>query len=406
MQRLADAGYRTHGIGKCHFSPNSHALRGFQTRESQEENPATRESDDYARQLLNKGYDWIMEPHGIRGEMYYIPQPSLLPEKEHPSHWIGDRSIAFIQEQTDSEQPWYLYSSFVHPHPPFTPPVPWHKLYRGPDMPLPDIPKDLDETLCFINRFQNRYKYRDNGGPDINLIRQIRAYYYACISFIDKQIGRILQSLEESGQLNNTLILFSADHGEYLGDYNCFGKRGMHDPSARIPMIARWPDGSFAGKKPETPVSLVDLAPTFLEAADIPIEENEYDGISLEEIASGESSRPQVFSQYNRAEDGLYMAVECHWKYIYSAPDQKEYLFDLKNDPSEHCNLAEDAEKQIDLERLRKTCLDWLASSDSCEALDSSNYWKVYPKRIMPKDPDEGLLFQDPRWWDTSLPTW
>lgn len=406
MQRLTDAGYQTHGIGKCHFTPDRHALRGFQSRETQEEIPQARDEDDYARQLVEKGYDWVMEPHGIRGEMYYIPQPNILPEKDHPTNWIGDRSVAFINDHKDSEQPWYLYSSFVHPHPPFAPPSLWHKLYRGPDMPLPEIPNNLEDILFFINKVQNRYKYRDYGGPDLNLIRQLRAFYYACISFIDKQVGRILDSLEATGQLENTLILFSADHGEYLGDYNCFGKRGMHDASARIPMIMRWPDGSFAGSKPDIPVSLVDLAPTFCEVAGIDYGTTDFDGVSLRKVASGESDRSMVFSQYNRAENGLYMAVENNWKYIYSAPDRKEYLFNLKDDPKEHSNLADNVADHPELERLREACMNWLTSFESTEALDAERNWKAYPIPKLPNDPDEGLLFQDPRWWDGKLPKW
>lgn len=407
MQRLRDAGYRTHGIGKCHFSPDVHALRGFQTRETQEEIPKTREEDDYARQLVDKGYDWVMEPHGIRGEMYYIPQPSLLPEHEHPTHWVGTHSVAFIEDRKDPDQPWYLYSSFIHPHPPFAPPVPWHKLYRGPDMPLPDIPEDLDELVCFINRQQNRYKYRDYGGADLNLIRQMRAFYYACVSFIDKQVGRILEALETSGQLDQTLILFAADHGEYLGDYNCFGKRGMHDVSARIPMIARWPDGALAGCRPDTAASLVDFAPTFLEAAEIDFTPEDFDGIPLRSIADGSAERKQVFSQYNRAENGLYMAVESDWKYIYSAPDQKEYLFHLAEDPKEHRNQRGNGSLGRTLHRLRESCQQWVGGgAQSEEALSPDGRWRTYPKRHIPEDPNEGLLFQHPKWWDQQTPTW
>jgi arylsulfatase A-like enzyme len=406
MQRLTDEGYRTHGVGKCHFSPNPYAKRGFQTREHQEEIPEDRVRDDYARGLVEENYDWVLEPHGIRGEMYYLPQPSLLPESKHPTNWVGDKSIEFIENQKDRNQPWYLYSSFIHPHPPFAPPSPWHKLYRGPDMPLPEIPQDLDELICFINRYQNRYKYRDYGGLDLNLIRQMRAYYYACISFIDKQVGRILEALESTGQLDNTLILFSADHGEYLGDYGCFGKRGMHDVSARIPMIVRWPDGSHAGAKPENPVSLVDLAPTFLKAAGINFAATDFDGIPLQEVATNKSSRKQVFSQFDRAENGLYMAVESDWKYIFSAPDQKEYLFNLKNDPKEHSNLAADPKSESNLQRLRKICLTWVATHDKTEALDSSKHWRKYPIRHLSEKPNEGLIYQDPKWWNGKLPKW
>ena len=91
MQVLTDAGYRTHGIGKCHFMPDKHALRGFQSREVQKEVPA-RSSDDYTTFLEEKGWGDLPEPHGVRGEMYYVPQVSQLPQHLHPTQWVGDRS--------------------------------------------------------------------------------------------------------------------------------------------------------------------------------------------------------------------------------------------------------------------------------------------------------------------------
>jgi len=262
---LGKAGYRTQAIGKCHFTPDRHATRGFEHRLSQEEGCSKPDQDDYVRWLRDNEYNYD-EPHGTRGEMYYTPQVSLHGEADHPSQWIGDRSIDFIQEQVEAEKPWFLMSSFIHPHPPFAPPKPWHKLYRAPYMPLPNVPPDSESLWTWINRNQNRYKYRDQG-IDQNLIRGIKAYYYATISFVDYQVGRILETLEEQNQLENTLILFTSDHGEYLGDYNCFGKRSMHDASSRIPMLARLPGRFPAGVRCDAPVSLVDILPTLAAAA-------------------------------------------------------------------------------------------------------------------------------------------
>ncbi len=405
MERLTEAGYRTHGVGKCHFTPDPYEGRGFASRDYQEEIPASREDDDYARGLVEHGYDWVLEPHGIRGEMYYVPQPSVLPPHEHPTHWVGDRTVDFIKNSQTSDETWYLYGSFIHPHPPFAPPVPWHKLYRAPDMPLPRIPEDIADLTFFINRQQNRTKYRDRGGIDLNLVRCQRAYYYACISFIDMQVGRVLQALEETGQLENTLILYSADHGEYLGDYGCFGKRGMHDVSARVPLLVRWPDGFQAGTRCETPASLVDFAPTFTQAAGLKSEDGQHDGLSLRDLADGSAQRERVYSQFNAGGEGLYMGVDQEWKYIYSAPDQKEYLFDLKTDPLEQVNLASREPAHPQLARLRQDCQGWVRGTGQTEEA-SDDQWKPYPVLPMPDDPDKGLIFQDPRWWDGQLPQW
>ena len=404
MSRLGDAGYVTHGVGKCHFTPDPFEMRGFQSRDVQEEIVSDRQKDDYARWLVENGWDWVLEPHGIRGEMYYVPQPSVMPEKAHSTRWIGDRCVDFLERQSPSDQPWYLYAGFIHPHPPFSPPVPWHKLYRAPDLPLPDIPAHAESLLLFINRFQNRYKYRDRG-LDLNLIRCMRAFYYACISFADAQIGRLLAQLEATGGLDKTLILFSSDHGEYLGDLGCFGKRGMHEVSARIPMIVRWPGGERGGSRCSAPSSLVDLAPTFCHAAGIEVPANAFDGVDLGELAQGRVDRKMVFSQYASGPNAIYMAVTADTKYVYSAPDQREYLFDLRSDPREHTDLAGSPTGRARLDSLRQACLGWAQTQGQGDAIENGG-WRAFPRRELPANPDADLIFQDPPWWDGKTPTW
>ncbi|HEX2999642.1 MAG TPA: sulfatase-like hydrolase/transferase, partial [Armatimonadota bacterium] len=236
MERLATAGYQTHGVGKMHFVPDSRALWGFEGRDYSEECGV---ADDYRAFLDAAGYEHVRDPQGVRSEMYYIPQPSQLPARLHNTTWVADRSIDFL-ERRDRSRPFFLWTSFIKPHPPFENPTPWNKLYRCAEMPLPKRPEDSENLLTYWNRFQNRYKYRDQG-LDNNLIRSLRAAYYGCISFVDYQVGRILAALEARGEMENTLILFVSDHGELLGDYNCFGKRCMLDSAARVPMLAYWP---------------------------------------------------------------------------------------------------------------------------------------------------------------------
>ena len=100
MEVLTDAGYRTHGVGKCHFTPDANALRGFQTRERQEEGGKRADEDEYVRWLVDEGMTTMLEPHGVRGEMYYVPQPSQLPASHHPTQWVGDRSVEFMRTVT------------------------------------------------------------------------------------------------------------------------------------------------------------------------------------------------------------------------------------------------------------------------------------------------------------------
>ena len=392
---LSAAGYRTAAIGKCHFTPEANALRGFDERITQEELCSDYAEDDYRTWLKENGFN-PCEPYGERGPMYYIPQTSRWAPEQHPSQWIGDRTIEWIDAQ--GEQPWCLFSSFIHPHPPFSLPMPWNKLYRADDMPLPFVPDSAESLYTHINRTQNRYKWRDNG-TDLNLIRCMRAYYYAAISFVDFQIGRILKTLEKSGELDNTLILFSADHGEYLGDYGCVGKRSMHDVAARIPMLARLPGTFDAGQVCAEPVSLVDVLPTALAAAGDNCAEA-VDGEDLAGVAGGSSARKVVFSQWGaESRNMIYMAASRDWKYIYSAGEHKEILFDRKTDPRESRNAADRPGCAAVKEELKQALFDYLGfDPDVVETVDGMRRWKKKPpltQNYLTDNPDAGVLFQD-----------
>ena len=404
---LGHEGYRTHAIGKCHFTPDRDAPRGFQSRQTQEECTSDPDSDDYIAWLRDKGYDYY-EAHGARGEMYYIPQVSPLPAEAHPSQWIGNESDRFIRASSRSDQPWCLFASFIHPHPPFAPPKPWHKLYRAPDMPLPFIPEESSALYTWINRLQNRYKYRDRG-LDFNLLRVIKAYYDATISFVDYQVGRILHALEETGQLDNTLILFTSDHGEYLGDFGCFGKRSMHDASARVPMLVRYPSRFPAGQRCSVATSLCDVFPTLLGASGALPEGLCLDGRDLAEMVAEKNQERVVYSQFEKGGKAIYMALNERWKYVYSAGDRAEFLFDRQADPVEARNLAESAELKDTRKELKQNLLHYLESVGMTEAHTESAGpldWREYP-RINEEyldDPDARLLFQDYPSYPMNLP--
>jgi len=401
MDALSAAGYYTHAIGKRHFRPDPHALRGFQTIQRQEEGIPP-DQDDYLQFLFAEGFEHLTDPHGVRSEMYYVPQPAQMPARLHPTQWVGDQAVRLVNERAASAQPWLGFVSFIHPHPPFAPPAPWHKLYRAPRMPLPNVPPDHEALWTWVNRHQNRYKYRDQG-IDRNLVRCIKAYYYAAISFVDYQIGRVLDALESTGQAANTLVLFASDHGEHLGDRDCFGKRSMHDSASRVPLLLRLPGRFDGGQTCERPVSLVDVAPTLLAACGADMPSEQLDGVDLAEVLAGRVQREVVFSQHEEQARGTYMAVNDRWKYFYSAADGREMLFDRRTDPHEtrdragapFCRDAQAQMKQMLIEHLR-TC-------GETAALDGDD-WRAYPRHEMPANPDAGLLVQDMPWAEASIP--
>ncbi len=330
---------------------------------------------------------------GSVGEMYYVPQIAQMPAALHATNWVGDRAAEFIRSE---DGPFFLMASFIHPHPPFSPPTPWNKLYRAPLMPLPKRPPQCETLHTWINRHQNRYKYRDNG-IDNNLLRCMKAFYYACVSFIDFQVGRMLEALEQAGQLDNTLVIHTSDHGEFLGDYNCFGKRSMLDCAARIPMIARMPGRFGAGQACTTPTSLVDVMPTILSAAGVGTDGLALDGQDLAEVAGGADADRTVYSQWYDGDKGTYMALNRRWKYYYSTADRREFLFDRVEDPQETRNRAETPFCRGATDEMRGALMDYYRSQGYTEPLDGDR-WKLYPQPGFPADPDAGLLIQDAGW--------
>lgn len=394
MDFLSELGYETRGVGKMHFTPDRNAMRGFLARDTQEELMPQVKGDDYLTYLHEQGFEHVHDVMGARGDMYYIPQVSQLPARHHPTAWVTDRSLDFLKNR-DRSKPFFLWSSFIHPHPPFSPPTPWNKLYRGSGMPLPKRPDWMEDLWTYHNRRQNRYKYRD-AGLDDHLLRVMRGYYWACVSFIDYNVGRILKTLEQFGELDNTLVLWTSDHGEFLGDYNCFGKRSFLDVAAQVPLLVRFPQRFPMGTIEETPTSLIDLIPTFLGAAGVDPKDFDLDGVDLADIIVSTKERT-IFGQMNHGDKGMYMATNGKLKYIYSAADQKDYLLDLYKDPQETRNWAYSPLYIEKKERMKSALVGFFKVEGYTEPLEREE-WKIYSKPKIPNSPDAMLMIQDAGW--------
>lgn len=393
MQVLRAAGYRTHGIGKMHFNPQVEAMWGFDSRDISEEG-ARRKGDrrnDFHSYLSENDYGHVLEPQGLRSELYYIPQPSQLPAEHHHSTWVADRAIDFLGAR-DRHRPFFLWTSFIKPHPPFESPTPWNKLYRAADMLPPRRPEGYEQLLTWWNRHQNRYKYRDKGYDEM-LVRAMKAMYYACISFIDYNLGRILTALGDD--IENTLVLYTSDHGEMLGDYGSFGKRTMLNAAAKVPLIMRAPESANPGARVDAPVSLLDIFPTFTEFAGLNIEKPSPEGASLFTIAAGDPQREHVYSQVGDGNTGLYMIAGRDLKYVYSAADNKEWLFDMRIDPQETKNWAGNSRYEARLREMRGKLIARF-ERDGYDKAVKDGAWREYEPPAFP-DPagDDGLLFQD-----------
>lgn len=350
-KRFTDAGYNTCAIGKMHNSPVLYDQMGFRERITQEE--LSHPDDDYTHFICNSPYKYVFDYCGQRSDMYYIPQISQLPAEAHPTQWIGDNCVEFIRNADTDEEPIFLVASFIHPHPPFAPPAPWNKMYRK-NVRDPFIPENPDS---YEDMLRNKYTC-DALGISPRRLELLNQYYYACISFVDYQIGRIIAELKAKGIYDDTIIMFSSDHGDMMGDYASMGKRTMLDAAANIPFLLRIP-----GKEHEIrhdPASLVDVAPTLLSACGINYDPAEFDGVNLMT-----DSHDLVYSQYGNGTLGIYMVASGKDKLVYSAVGNRYFYFDSFPDAVD--KFDESNERVVYL----KEKLDAYIESDACPVVET-----------------------------------
>jgi len=319
---LTKNGFKSCCVGKMHHVWDPYAPMGFSERHTQEE--MSKNEDDYTNFIKNGPYSYVFDYNGQRSEMYYVPQISQLPAEAHPTQWIGDNSVEFLDRCNPEDENIFLMSSFIHPHPPFCPPSPWNKLYRSYDVIPPHIPENYDYNK-YAPIMHTKFSTKSLDISNLDVLR-LRNYYYGCVSFVDYQVGRIIKKLKEKGMYDDTLIVLSADHGEMLGDFGNMGKRCMLQPAAHIPLIMKVPGKSHEIR--HDVCSLVDIAPTFLSFAGIPYDKNEYDGIDL----FSDKKHDVVYSQYNCNSNGVYMVAGEKDKLVWSGKNKQYYYFADENE--------------------------------------------------------------------------
>lgn len=332
-QILSDGGYDTIAIGKMHFQPYRRH-NGFHRLYMTDEIPEYREEDDYAMYLKEQGYGHLQSIHGVRHLLYMLPQRSLVPEKHHGNCWVADKTIDYLDEN-QGRRPFLIWAGFIHPHPPFDVPDEWADLYKDAVLPEPFVSKTPLSTLAEENKNIADY-------PNTKYLHRARELYYASISHVDHNIGKIIAKLEEIGELDNTLILFTSDHGEMLGDHGTYQKFLPYDSSAKVPFIVRYPSRMPAGSERHDFVDLNDILPTFLDAADIPYPGDlELPGESIF-IEVGHKNRQVQYIEYCKDNKRWVNLRNKQYKYNYYYGGGYEELFDMINDPMETTNLLHD----------------------------------------------------------------
>jgi arylsulfatase A-like enzyme len=341
---LAESDYHTTGIGKMHYHPqrNGHGFHDMILDESSRVETIDFRSD-YLSWFLSEAPTLDYRATGI-GWNDYTAKPYALPERLHPTTWMGNTAVKFL-EGYDKANPFFLKVSFARPHSPYDPPERFWRMYEDTPIP-PAVHADWSQKYAPRSGDKDDIWHGDMGE---GAVRNARQGYYGNVTFVDEQIGRIMDALDKRGWLDNTLVVFTADHGDMTGDHFLWRKSYAYESSARIPMLLRAPKGmgGTPGQVCGRPTELRDVLPTFMDAAGVP-GADKLDGRSLLALAR-DGAAP--WREYIDMEHELcYDKTNC-WnaltdgkrKYIFHAFEDSEQFFDLEADPMETRDLSGDS---------------------------------------------------------------
>ena len=349
-EMLNEAGYYTAAIGKMHFYPWD-ARMGFQYRSIAEDKRWVHIRDDYFHFLRTGGH---RKYHGNEHDGYFEDKGAVinrLPWEYSVDHFVGKEACAFI-EHYGNDGPFAMMVGFPGPHCPYDATAQFIENLDPETMP-PAVPATEDaERLRIRNIEGNRRPWNgvDYGEFTPAQIQKVRTHYAGLVQQIDYEVGQILETLERQGLLDNTIIFFSADHGDYLGDHGMIGKGTFFEGSIHIPMIVRMPGGAPSGLtagENDQLVSLTDITATILAAAgvDVPayMDSRPLPGLGLPDEAAHEG--------LIGATQGGWWIDDGRWRLCkYSGAGA--FLFDRLNDPDEQDNLIHEPECQDVRERL------------------------------------------------------
>ncbi len=403
-QELQDAGYHTHCSGKIHLSPGADVKGTDMSKFSPEDFPENKnfwlngkikelplpyyglESVDYYGGCAHGSYGdyltWLDENHPDKAHLFYDkttlqePSPAInlfnrdsykwaLPSELHPASWIADKSIDFLNNSTNKDRPFCLMCSFQEPHPPFAPPAPYCYRYSEDDVVLTRQKKDFDlMPPHFKKMYEEDIFTSGNSGESMSktdpYIKECIAHYYGLIEMVDDQVGRVMKTLEDNNLMENTIIMFVADHGESLSEHGMWGKGPYHyDSVIRVPFLVSWQGKITPNTTCEEVTSFIDIAPTILDLLNVPYPQGfvplvketnnappSLPGKSLANALINGEVLKDTDALIEMDEDylGFKMRTLVTKKYRLTCYSGQEYgeLFDLENDSDEYINLWTD----------------------------------------------------------------
>lgn len=357
--RMRALGYQTAAIGKMHFSPER-ARHGFDEMIL----PA-----DYYREMERSGNPLQPMRHGL-GQNELFPGLATVPEPLTLTSWITERCVDYLRERRDPTAPFFLWCSYSKPHPPLDPPEPYYSMYRGETLPDP-IASDWTTPHC-LRRVWHSLGY---DAMNAHQFKVARAAYYGLITHIDYNLGRLFAALDDSDELDETLILFTSDHGELLGDHGGGAKACFYEGASHVPFILKLPDSwenRCPGKTDTMPVTHSDILPTLVAAAG-GTTGADVSGLNLLDPNARRDKLLLQMNWHNRP-----MASTCltdgRWKYLYYPEEAQEQLFDLAEDPDEVDDLAANPDHAKRLAQYRQELIERHAKAGTGFAVDGDLY--------------------------------
>lgn len=379
-QRLAEAGYQTAGIGKTHWYIGSAIMpdvavegsrRGFEVRAIQsraepnnDERGSLYMADDEPEWFARVGA--LARPSGPGGESVagYVGETSTVPPEHHFEGWLTRQALDFLDRKRDPARPFCLYLSLDYPHVGLQVPPAFEALYDLTDFPDTPPPQPIPGGHRHGDRFEEIW-------PRLTPEQRRRSHlrYAALCTYVDHCFGQVIEKLRESGELDNTFILFTSDHGDMLGDRGRVSKYCLYEGSVRVPMIVAGPGVARRGAVDTRPVELVDVVPTLLDAAGVAIPEA-LPGVSLlgdfTRVGAFAEMHGRGYEEYQRAPAVMWRTAE--WKLILHLPgrlgeafshvDQLAgELYGLTDDPRELNNRYDDPACAAIRERLTAQAL-------------------------------------------------
>jgi|TARA_R100001143_G_scaffold58860_1_gene57051 arylsulfatase A-like enzyme len=309
-------------------------------------------------------------------KLRWADQPAQVKEEHSETPYMTRRAMQFIEEQ--GERPWVLHLSFIKPHWPYVAPAPYHDMYTANDiLPVKRSSGEKDDPHPVFRGFMDYTPSKTFSEDGVR--EKVIPTYMGLITQIDDQIGRLMQFLEETGRDKDTLIVFTSDHGDYLGDHWLGDKELFHDTVVKVPLIVVDPSAEAdqtRGTSSNEIVEAVDLLPTFLNALDLPIPMEWLEGQSLLPLLHG---RSQGWSKDMAVSENTFAFRDCvrlpigapvdrcnmtmvrthEWKYVH-VDGLPPMLFDLVNDPDELCDLGKSPSHASVREQMQRRLLDWL----------------------------------------------